>query len=33
LPSYVLEMAGTTIAIDEEIASEIFVAPRQEREG
>jgi len=33
LPSYVLEMAGTTIAIDQEIASEIFVAPRQQREG
>jgi len=31
-PSYVLEMAGTTIAIDDEIASEIFVVPRRERD-
>jgi len=32
-PSYVLEMAGTTIAIDGEIASEIYVARRREPEG
>jgi hypothetical protein len=29
----VLEMAGTTIAIDGEIASEIFVARRRELDG